>query len=53
MKGRGGGGGRGVGQSEGGGLENLEGLGKVAGALVNDAFEVKDQDTEVVGNLRL
>lgn len=33
---------RGIGQGKGGGLEDLEGLGKASGALVNDTFEVED-----------
>lgn len=47
------GGRRRIGQGEGGGLEDLEGLGKASGALVNNTFEVKDQGIEVVWDLRL
>ncbi len=44
---------RGVGEGEGRGLEDLEGLGQVSGALLNDAVEIENEDAEVVRKLRL
>ncbi len=44
---------RGVGESEGRGLEDLEGPGQVSGALLNDTVEIENEDAEVVWELRL